>query len=154
MASQLENQLNEDLKTAMKGGDNVGKMAIRMVRTKVMEKRTAKAGVEVTDELVQDVIRAYAKMLQGSVEELVGGGASESDENIVQMKAEMAFLDRYLPKLLDEAATAALVDAVIAANAVTDAKQAGRVTGLVMKDHKGKVDPGLVAKIVKQRLGA
>ena len=154
MASNLETQLTDDLKTAMKAGDKVALMAIRMVKSKLTERKTAKAGVEITDELVVDVVRSYVKMMQGSIEELVAGGASPDEPNIAQMKLEMALLDKYLPQLLDETATAALVDAVLAAQGTVDAKQAGRITGAVMKDHKGKVDPGLVAKIVRQRLGA
>ena len=154
MTSTLENTLNDDLKTAMRAGADIAKLAIRAIKTDIMKKRTARAGVEITDELVQDTIRAYVKMLQGSVEELVGGGAAPDEANIVQMLAEIAFLDRYLPKLADEAETAAIVQAVLTANAITDPKMAGRATGLVIKDNKGKVDPGLVAKAVRAALGA
>ncbi|MBM4343544.1 MAG: GatB/YqeY domain-containing protein [Deltaproteobacteria bacterium] len=154
MSSPLEDKLNEDLKASMKGGDKVALLAIRAVKTELMKRRTAKAGVEITDDLVTDTLRAYVKQLQGSIDELVAGGADASEDNIVQMRGEIAYLDRYLPKLLDDAATAALVDAVLAANGITDPKMAGKATGLVMKDHKGKVDPGVVARIVRQKLGA
>lgn len=151
--SPLETQLTDDLKAAMIARDEVAKMSIRMVKTKIIERRTAKAGVEITDEMVQDIIRGYVKMMQGSVDELLAGGAHLDEPNIAQMILEIALLDKYLPKLLDEAGTEALVDAVIATLGAVDPKQVGRITGLVMKDHKGKVDPGLVAKIVRQRLG-
>jgi len=154
VSSPLEDKLNEDLKASMKGGDKVALLAIRAVKTELMKRRTAKAGVEITDDLVTDTLRAYVKQLQGSIDELVAGGADASEDNIVQMRGEIAYLDRYLPKLLDDAATAALVDAVLAANGITDPKMAGKATGLVMKDHKGKVDPGVVARIVRQKLGA
>ncbi len=154
MASQLEDKLNEDLKASMKAGDKLALLAIRAVKTELMKRRTAKAGVEVTDELVIDTLRAYVKQLQGSIDELLAGGADPGEDNIVQMGGEIAYLDRYLPKLLDDAATAALVDAVLAANGIADPKMAGKATGLVMKDNKGKVDPGVVARIVKQKLGA
>jgi len=152
MASALEDKLNEDLKAAMKSGDSAAKMALRMVRTKVMERRTAKAGVEVTDELVLDVLRAYVKSLQGSIDEYPAVAAD--DPQVAQMRAEIAYLDRYLPRLLDEAATQEIVDATLASLGVTDPKQAGRVTGAIMKDHKGRVDPGLVARLIRARLGA
>ena len=153
MATVLEQELTDQLKVAMKGGDKVGTSAIRMVRTKIMEKRTAKNATEVKDEDIVDIIRAYAKMMQGSIDELVAGGADQDEVNIVQMRHEIVFLDRFLPKLLDEAGTQALVDAAVAANPGADAKQAGKITGAIMKDNKGKVDPGLVAKLVKQKLG-
>lgn len=154
MASQLEDKLNEDLKASMKAGDKLALLAIRAVKTELMKRKTAKAGVEITDEMVVETLRAYVKQLAGSIEELVAGGADEGEDNIVQMRGEITYLDRYLPKLLDDAATAALVDEVLAANGITDPKMAGKATGLVMKDNKGKVDPGVVARIVKQKLGA
>ena len=45
------------------------------------------------------------------------------------------------------------VRAVLAAHGIADPKMAGKATGLVMKDHKGRVDPGLVAKVIKAKLG-
>ena len=153
MSTALETELTEQMKTCMKAGDKVGLAAVRMVRTKIMEKRTAKNATEITDEVVVDVIRNYVKVMQGSIDELKAGGATDDEDNIAQMIGEIRYLDRFLPKLYDEAQTTALVDEILAKEGITDPKQFGRVTGLVMKDHKGKADPGLVARIVKQRLG-
>lgn len=154
MSTALEAQLMDQLKVAMKGGDKVGTMAIRMIRTKLTELRTAKNAKEVTEEVVVDTIRAYSKQLQGSIDELTAGGADEEEDNIVQMKAEIAFLTRFLPSLLSKEETEALVDKVLAEQGISDPKMAGKVTGLIMKDWKGKADPGLVAAAVKAKLGA
>jgi uncharacterized protein YqeY len=154
MSTALENELTEQLKASMKGGDKVATAAIRMVRTKIMEKRTAKVATEITDDVVVEIIRNYCKVMQGSIDELKAGGADDDEDNIVQMRGEIAYLDRFLPQMADEAETAAIVEAVLAAHGITDPKMAGKATGLVMKDHKGKVDPGVVAKVVKAKLGA
>ena len=98
MATALENELMEQMKVCMKSGDKIGLAAVRMVRTKVMEKRTAKNATEVTDEVVVDVIRNYVKVLQSSIDELKAGGASEEEENIAQMLAEIQYLARFLPQ--------------------------------------------------------
>ncbi|MBI5610375.1 MAG: GatB/YqeY domain-containing protein [Deltaproteobacteria bacterium] len=155
MASNLEAQLGEELKNCMRSGDKVGTMAIRMVRTEVMKRRTAKAGVEVTDELVVEVIRAYVKQLQGSVEEYAARGVLPADdENLAQMVAEAQFLQKFLPQLMGEAETAAVIDQILASQGPVDAKMAGKITGLVMKDYKGRVDSALVNKLVRAKLGA
>lgn len=153
MPSPLENELSEQLKASMRAGDKVATAALRMVRTKVMERRTAKNAVEITDEVVVDTIRNYTKQLQGAIDELIQHGAGEDESNVAQMRTEIAYLDRFLPKMMDETETAALVDRILAEQGITDPKQAGKATGLIMKDHKGKVDPGLVAKLVKAKLG-
>jgi uncharacterized protein YqeY len=154
MACNLENQLTEELKNTMRSGDKVGTMAIRMVRTEVMKRRTAKAGVEVTDELVVEVIRSYVKQLQGSVEEYaVRGVLAADDDNVAQMVAEASYLQKFMPQLMGEAETAAVIDQVLATQGAVDAKMAGKITGLVMKDYKGKVDSALVNKLVRAKLG-
>lgn len=153
MATTLENDLMEQMKVCMKAGDKVGLAAVRMVRTKVMEKRTAKNAVEITDEVVVDVIRNYVKVLQGSIDELKAGGATDDEDNIAQMISEIKYLDRFLPKLMGEAETAAIVDEILTREGITDPKMFGKATGLIMKDYKGKMDPGLVSRLIKAKLG-
>ncbi len=153
MATALENDLMEQMKVCMKAGDKVGLAAVRMVRTKVMEKRTAKNAVEITDEVVVDVIRNYVKVLQGSIDELKAGGASDEEDNIAQMISEIKYLDRFLPKLMSEDETAAIVAEILTREGITDPKMFGKATGLIMKDYKGKMDPGLVSRLIKAKLG-
>ena len=153
MATELENRLGEELKACMRAGDKIGLAAVRMVRTRIMEKRTAKNATEIKDEDVVDIIRAYSKMLQGSIDELKAGGASDDEDNIVQMRAEIVYLQRFLPKMMEEAETAALVAKVLAEQGITDPKQAGKATGAIMKDYKGMVDAGMVSRLIKAQLG-
>lgn len=153
MATELENRLGEELKACMRAGDKVGLAAVRMVRTRIMEKRTAKNATEIKEEDVVDIIRAYSKVLQGSIDELKAGGAGDDEDNIVQMALEITYLQRFLPTMLGEAETAALVARVLAEQGISDPKQAGKATGLIMKDHKGMVDAGLVSKLIKAQLG-
>ena len=152
MATELEARLGEDLKTAMRARDKVGMAAIRMLRTRFMELRTAKNARELDEAGAVEVIRAYVKSLQGAVDEFVAKGTPADDDNVAGLLAEVAFLDVYLPKMLDEAATRALVATILAANGVTDAKMAGQAIGLIMKDHKGQVDPGMVSRLVRAKL--
>lgn len=153
MPTPLELELGEQLKVCMRAGDKVGLAAVRMVRTKIMERRTAKNAPEVTDELVVETIRAYVKMLQGGIDELTAAGAGDN-EQVIQAKGEIVYLDRFLPKLMDEAQTQALVDRIVAEQGLTDPKMAGKATGLIMKDYKGQVDPGVVSRLVRAKLGA
>jgi len=153
MATELEIRLGDELKACMRAGDKVGLAAVRMVRTRIMERRTAKNAAEIKEEDVVDIIRAYGKVLQGSIDELKSGGASDSEDNIVQMRAEIAYLQRFLPKMMDEAQTAALVAKVLAEQGISDPKQAGKATGTIMKEYKGLVDAGLVSRLIKAQLG-
>ncbi len=152
MSTTIELELQDKLKGAMKAGDKRALSAYRMVRTKIMEKRTAKDAKELDDAGVLEVIRSYVKSLEAALAEYRSLGTAEDDENILQLAAEVALLDPYMPKFLGEAETAAIVEASIAATGATARKQAGMVMGHVMKGHKGDVDAGLVKRLVEERL--
>jgi hypothetical protein len=105
----------------------------------------------VDDALVADVIGAYRKQLQKALVEFekVGErGAAQAAE----LRFEIAFCERYLPKTMDEAALRALVRERLAALGITDAKQAGRLVGDVMKTHKGQVDAAEVKRVAEALL--
>jgi uncharacterized protein len=148
----VEDALNQTLRQAMKDQDARTAAVVRMIKTKVMERRTAKgfAG-EVDDALVLDVIGAYRKQLQKALAEFekVGErGAAQAAE----LRFELGFCERYLPRGLDPDALRALVDERLHALGITDARQIGRLVGDVMKTHKGQVDAADVKRLAEERL--
>jgi uncharacterized protein len=145
----LEQELNQVLKDAMFKRDQQTADVVRMIKTKIMERRTA-AGFkgQVDDPLIQDVIAAYQKTLRKALEEYAATG-DRGAEMRTQLQFEIGFCDRFLPKKLDEAATRALVKEVIGKSGVN---QAGRLVGEIMKTHKGQVDAAMVKKIAEEEL--
>jgi uncharacterized protein YqeY len=68
---------------------------------------------------------------------------------------EVAYLSRWLPKMLDEESTAALVRSTIEEMGVAgDPKASGRVIGQIMRTHKGELDGALVNRLVAETLNA
>jgi uncharacterized protein YqeY len=145
----LEQELNQVLKDAMFKKDQQTADVVRMIKTKIMERRTA-AGFkgQVDDPLIQDVIAAYQKQLRKALEEYQSTG-DRGAEMRTQLQFEIGFCDRFLPKKLDEAAVRALVKETIAKSGVN---QAGRLVGEIMKTHKGQVDAAMVKKIAEEEL--
>ena len=148
----LAQQLDDTLKAAIKEKDTRTANVVRMLKTKVTERTTAKGfSGQVDDALVVDVIGAYRKQLQKAVAEYekVGDrGAAQAAE----LRFEIAFCERYLPKGMDEAALRTLVAERLQALGISDAKQAGRVVGDVMKTHKGQVEAGDVKRVAEELL--
>ena len=148
----IATQLNDSLKQAMREKDTRTSNVVRMIKTKVTERTTSKgfAG-QVDDALLVDVIGAYRKQLQKALTEYekVGDrGAQQAEE----LKFEIAFCERYLPKGMDEGALRELVRERISALAIADAKQVGRLVGDVMKTHKGQVEAGEVKRVAEELL--
>ena len=148
----LAQQLDDTLKAAIKEKDPRTANVVRMLKTKVTERTTAKGfSGQVDDALVVDVIGAYRKQLQKALAEYekVGErGAAQATE----LRFEIAFCERYLPKGMDEDTLRALVRERIAALAISDAKQVGRLVGDVMKTHKGQVEAGDVKRVAEELL--
>ena len=148
----LEQQLNDTLKQAIKDKDTRTADVVRMLKTRLSERRTAKGFTgEVDDALVLDVIGAYRKQLQKALveyEKTGERGAAQRD----QLQFEIGFCGRYLPRGLDDAALRALVRERLAALGIRDPKQVGRLVGDVMKTHKGQVDAADVKRVAEEML--
>ncbi len=146
----LEQQLNDTLKQAIKDRDLRTADVVRMIKTRLMERRTAKGfSGEVDDTLVQDVIGAYRKQLQKALVEFEKAG-DRGAAQVAELRFEVAFCDRYLPKGLDEAALRALIRERRAALGITDGKQVGRLVGDIMKTHRGQVEAADVKRIAEE----
>jgi uncharacterized protein len=148
----LEQALTDTLTQAIKAKDARTADVVRMIKTKIQERRTAKGSSgQVDDALVLDVIGAYRKQLQKAVAEFDKVGERGAAQAAV-LRFEIEFCERYLPKTMDEAAVRALVRERIAALGISDPKQAGRLVGDIMKTHKGQVDAGDVKRVAEELL--
>jgi uncharacterized protein len=148
----LEQELNDTLKRAMLDRDQRAADVVRMVKARLQERRTAKGFTgTVDDALVRDTIAAYRKQLQKALGEYAQVG-DRGAAQVEQLHFEIGFLERWLPKGLDEAAVRALVKERLAALGVTDARQVGRLVGDVMKTHKGQVEAADVKRIAEELL--
>jgi len=150
----LPAQLDDTLKHAIKDKDTRTANVVRMLKTRITERTTSKGfSGEVDDPLVVDVIGAYKKQLQKALaeyERLGERGAAQAAE----LRFEIEFCERFLPKGMDEATLRALVAERVQALGIRDPKQAGRLVGDIMKTHKGQVDAGDVKRVAEELLKA
>jgi hypothetical protein len=148
----LEQQLTETLTQAIRDKDTRTADVVRMLKTRLTERRTAKgfAG-EVDDAVVRDVIAAYRKQLQKALAEYEKVGERGAGQ-VEQLRFEIAFCERFLPKGMDEGALRTLVQERLKTLGVSDPKQVGRVVGDVMKTHKGQVEAGDVKRVAEELL--
>ena len=148
----LEQTLNDMLTKAIREKDSRVSDVVRMIKSRITERRTAKGfSGQVDDPLVLDVIGAYRKSLQKALPDYEKAG-ERGQAQAAQLRFEIEFCERFLPRGLDEAALRALVRERLSALGVTDAKQVGRVVGDVMKTHKGQVEAGDVKRIAEELL--
>ena len=148
----IEQDLDTRLKEAMRGKDQPTLDVVRMIKSKVQERKTAKgfAGA-VDDALFLDVIAAYKKQLQKAAEEFEKVG-ERGAEQLAKLRFEIDFLAAFLPATMGDAELRVLVAERIAALGVGDVKQVGKLVGDVMKTHKGQVEAGDVKRVAEELL--
>jgi uncharacterized protein YqeY len=148
----LEEILTNRLTRAIKDKDGRTADVVRMLKTRVQERRTAKgfAG-QIDDALVLDVIGAYRKQLQKAIAEYDKLG-ERGAEQAARLRFEQEFCEGYLPKGMDQVAVRALVKERLEALGIADAKQVGRLVGDIMKTHKGQVEAADAKRIAEELL--
>src|SRR5437016_14122954 len=110
----LEAQLRERLTAAIKARDLKTANLVRMINTKIMERRTAKGFTgTVDDALVLDVISAYKKQMEKAKQEFASAGDRAKDQ-IAEIDFEIQWCSQFLPKQLDEAELRAAVEKAVA----------------------------------------
>lgn len=146
----LEQQIQEDIKAAMKAKDSVAMNAVRAVKGEILLFKTAEGGSrEVTDEDVLKMIRKLVKQRRESAEQYVAAGRKELADNEL---AEAAVIEKYLPKQLSEAEVEAKVKEMIAALGATSLKEMGKVMGAANAALAGQADGKTISGIVRKLL--
>jgi uncharacterized protein YqeY len=142
--------IKDDIKTAMKARDSDRVRTLRSVVAAVQEAEVAgKEAKELDDAGVQKVIAAQAKRRVEAAEAFGGAGR---DEQEAAERAELAILEEYLPKGLDEAELAAIVDRVLTDEGFTSKADMGSAMKAVNAEVAGRADGRAVAELVKSKL--
>lgn len=152
MSTNLEATLREQLTSAIKAKDLKTANLIRMINTKIMERRTAKGFTgTVDDALILDVIGAYKKQMEKAKQEFAGAGDRAKDQ-IAEIDFEIEWCAQWLPKQISEAELRDAVAKVVAELPQKDPKMAGRVIGAVKKQYGDRADAQLTKKIAEELL--
>ena len=144
----LVDQLNTDLKTAMKAKDRVTMETIRSLKKMLRDKEIEKND-DLSDEEQIKVLSSAAKRRRESIESYEEGGRQELAD---QEKAELKVIEQYLPEQMSEEEITSLVDTVIEETGASTMRDMGMVMGKVMPQVQGKADGNAVKNIVQQKL--
>lgn len=148
----LREQIDADIKTAMKAKDKVRLETVRSIKKFLLEKEVSMRGAGqegLTESQEMDVLVQIAKQRRDSIEQYRKAGREELAQ---QEEAELAIIEEYLPKQLSEAEISAVIDEIIASVGATSAKEMGKVMGPVMQQLKGKADGKKIQEMVKAKL--
>ena len=132
-------KISDDLKTAMKAGDKQRVATLRLINAAI-QSAEIEAKKPIDD---AGVLAVMTKMVKQ-------GGRPEPAE---AEQAEIAIIEAYLPKQMDESEVAAAVAAAIAETGAASAKDMGKVMGVLKSKYAGKMDFQKASAAVKGALG-
>lgn len=136
----LQQQIKNQIKEAMMAKDTVKLSVLRGLSSSITNELVDKGRTpqgELTDEETLTLIRRAVKQRKDSIEQFTAGGREDlaTDE-----KAELAYLEVYLPTMMSFEDVKKIVEAKKTELAITDAKDKGKLMSEIMKDLKGKAE--------------
>lgn len=147
---ELFDIISNDIKEAMKAKDKVALDTLRNIKKVLLEAKTAPgAGDTVSDETAIKLIQKLVKQGKESAELFQSQNRSEL---AAEELAQVAIMEKYLPKQMSEEEIAAALKEIIAQVGANKPQDMGKVMGIATKQLAGKADGKIISAIVKQLL--
>ena len=148
----LREQFTDQLKASMKAGDAARTSTLRMILARLKDTDIAvrPRGVEhVPDEDIVSMLRGMVKSRRESVEMYRQGQRLDLAD---KEEAEIAVIETFLPRQMDEAAMTEAVASAIADTGAASVKDMGKVMAALRAKHAATLDMSKAGPMVKARL--
>ena len=148
----IRDDIKTALVTAMKGGDKAATGTIRLIQSALknrdIELRTGSAPAD-DDLLVTEVLQKMIKQRRESADLYRKGNR---EELAAAEEAEIAVIERFLPKQMSDEEASAAIQAIIAETGASGMKDMGKVMGEVKSRLAGQIDPARASAMVRAAL--
>jgi len=143
-------QLQEELKIAMKAGEKAEMMGLRNIIGKIKAAQIDK-GETLTNEESLKILKTAAKQLKESIDQYQKGGRDDLAE---KEAFELTLLEKYLPEQLSEEHIRQTVKNIVKNTGSGSMQDMGKVMGATMQELAGSADGKIVQKIVQEELSS
>ena len=150
----IHENLKHSIPEALRARDEVRLRTLRSLVTAMTNEAVAKKRKPdefLTDEEAAAVIKRAANQRKDSIEQFEKASRADLAE---PEKAELAILESYLPAQMSREEITAIAKAKMAELGISSKADAGKFTGALMKDLKGKADGTDVKAVVDTLLNA
>lgn len=144
----LQDQINEDFKQAMKEQDEERLSVLKMLRSELRNEEIEQGGDLEEGDVIQ-LLSREAKQRRDSIEQYEDGGRDDLAE---KERQELALIESYLPEPLSNEELEDVVEEVIDEVGAEDMSDMGSVMGPLMSRIRGRADGDLANKLVRERL--
>jgi uncharacterized protein YqeY len=144
----LKEQINNDLKDAMRAGEAKKRDAIRLLTAEIKRKEVDERK-SLADADVIAIVDKMIKQRRDSIAQFEKGGRQDLADN---EKFEVGVLQVYMPQAMSEAEIADAVAASIAESGAKGPADMGKVMAVLRPKLAGRADMGRVSGLVKAKL--
>lgn len=154
MSDGLRAQVMQAMKDAMKSGDKARLSTIRLMQSAIKDKDIA-SRTDGRNEGIPDpeILELFSKMVKQRRESVDLYQKGDRPDLVEKEQAEIAVLEEFMPKQMDDAETKAAIEAVVAEVGATSVKDMGKVMGALKAKYTGKMDFAKAGAAVKAALG-
>ena len=143
--------LQKEKINAMKNKDELRKSVLTEMIDMVQKTSiTPKGRIEITEQLVDETLIKYQKMVQ----EMIDTCPTNRPEKLAEYEASMTIVKEYAPQLItdEESIRKDIMSITCALGIELEKKNKGQVMKAIMPYFKGKADNKIVAKVVGEML--
>jgi len=144
----LREQLNEDIKTAMKAREQQKLDALRLLSAAVKQKEVDER-ITLDDAMLVSIVEKEIKKRRESIAQYE---KAQRQDLVDREKFEISVIEVYLPKQMSQAEVEAVIAEAVASTGAKSAADMGKVMGAVKPRLAGKADMGKVSAMVKAAL--
>ena len=146
----LEQQIMTEMKEAMKARNEAVLRALRSIKAEIIKAKTEPgAAGEIDEATEQKFLQKMMKQRRDSLEIFEKQGR---EDLAVKEREEIAVIERFLPKQMDEAELKEIIKTIIAEAGASSPADMGKVMGVASKQLAGKADGRIISGIVKELL--
>ena len=146
--SELKNNIQTSMKTAMRGKDKDALKTIRMLMAAIKQDEIDNQ-IEITDSKILAITAKMIKQRQESIKQYTEGGRPE----LAQIERdEIVILQQFLPPALSEDEVISKVKAAIESTGASSVRDMGNVMNSLRSELQGRADMAMVSQIVKSQL--
>ena len=146
--STLKDQLQSDVKAAMKSRDKRSLGALRLIMAE-LKRREVDERIELQDQDIQLIMEKMTKQRRDSLTQYEAAGRSDLAE---QEQFELDLIAAYMPEPIGADELAAMVKAAITTTGASAMADMGKVMAVLKSEVQGRADMGQVSRIVRASL--
>ncbi len=141
------NDIQEQVKTAMKAGDARRRDALRLIQSSLKKEYIDNGRVDLTPEREVEILSSEAKKRRESIEDYKKAGAEDRAD---QEAYELGIIQEFLPAALTEDDVKKMIADLVAELQITSKKDMGKLMKELMPKLKGRFDGKEAKKLVDQ----